>query len=161
MTIEELKTALLYNPDTGEFVWKSARPGVVRSIAGYKMKNGYVTICLDQKQYYAHRLAWLYVNGSWPTLMLDHINGDRADNRIANLRLANQTEQNANSKIRKDNSSGIRGVYFAKDIKRWRAQINVRSKWIHLGSFADFEQAKDAYEEAAFRYFGEFKRKSI
>lgn len=93
MDQSKLKALLHYDPETGIFTWRSKRPGVRPSlIAGCKSKNGYVIIGIDGKEYYAHRLAWIYMNGQIPNgSNVDHTNGSRQDNRIANLRLETQS----------------------------------------------------------------------
>lgn len=106
------------------------------------MRQGYVRACVDGVLYYAHRLAWLHHHGEWPAEQLDHINGDRQDNRIANLRLASQLENHQNRKLQRNNVSGHPGVYFEKG--RWRARIKVQQKYRHLGTFDTFEEARAA-----------------
>lgn len=132
-----------YAPDTGVFIWnKSRRRCRSGSPTGCKMKNGYICIRLDDVLYTAHRLAWMYVHGRWPANQLDHINGDRADNRIDNLREATNAE-NAQNRLRKDNKSGFPGV--RAENSKWLAEIKVNYKPIRLGLFATPEEAHAAY----------------
>jgi hypothetical protein len=160
LTIERLKEIAKYDPATGEFTRKEATKGAaVGEIMGHTTKPGYVQISIDFKSYMAHRLAWFYMTGGWPTKpYIDHINADPSDNRWCNLREATQTEQNANQKLRKDNKSGYRGVSWCNKPKGWRAQILVNGNHTELGVFESKEDAKFVYDQAAKKYFGEFVR---
>jgi hypothetical protein len=161
MTLDaaRLRETLAYDPVTGIFTrrvsnlarWK------VGSEAGSLHSLGYRIIAVDGVMYRAHRLAWLYVHGQWPDGLLDHANGDRADNRIANLRPATVSQNKANSKLRSDNKSGFKGVY-ASELGGWRAEIRCDGKLHYLGRFGTPELAHAAYVAAARRFFGEFAR---
>ena len=162
LSAERLRTLMHYDADTGLFTWKVTRGGSrkkpTQCING---SNGYVVIRVDHRLYRAHRLAWLYVHGRWPVGEVDHINGIRHDNRIANLREATRTQNNGNSKMFVTNTSGFRGV--VKDMGggriwtgRWRAQISKGDKCVSLGTFATKEEAHAAYLAAAQEHFGEF-----
>jgi hypothetical protein len=146
ITQDRLKALVSYNLETGVFRWNMARrrcrPG---DATGCRMRNGYIAIRLDDVLYTAHRLAWLYVNGQWPAHQLDHINGNRGDNRISNLREATNA-QNAQNRKRKDNKSGFPGV--RKENHKWLAEIKVNYKPIRLGLFATPEDAHKAYLKA-------------
>ena len=110
---------------------------------------GYRRVSFDSNRYLAHRVAWLYVNGCWPSKDIDHINGDRGDNRIANLRdVPNSTNRENMRAPRSDNASGYLGVHFHKQAKKWRARIQVKSRGINLGLFDTPEQAHEAYLQA-------------
>ncbi len=162
LTIERLKELLNYDPDTGVFTWRVWRGGraEIGSKAGSIGATGYVYICVDQKSVVAQRLAWAMVHGELPTKHVDHINGDRADNRISNLRLAVRSQNNANSRLRKDSTSGFKGVSFSKKMNKWYGQIRVNGKLIYLGSYRTPEEAHVAYVAAAEKHFGEFARAS-
>ena len=150
LTAERLRDALDYNPETGEFRWKSPRKKVVvGSIAGCVSSDGYRRIRIDGDRYRAHRLAWLYVNGRWPAFDIDHINGLRADNRIENLREARRGENNQNKRSpQTNNKSGFLGVTRRKDTGRWRAAIMISRKHISIGDFETPEEAYAAYLKA-------------
>ena len=121
-------------------------------------KNGYVSICINGRIRYAHRLAWLYVHGKWPKGEIDHINEKRRDNRITNLREATHPQNNVRSKANKHNgTSGVLGVYPAGS-SRWQAQIQYHRVVHYLGTFATIEEAKAARDEAARRLHGAFSR---
>lgn len=153
MTIKELKKELDYDFKSGVFTWKNDKTTRVKAgdIAG-TLKNGYIRIRVGKKAYYAHRLAWLYVYGYVPKEHIDHINHNRADNRIKNLRVVSNNENHKNMKQYKNNSSGYVGVYWIKSAKRWRARINVDGNYINLGNFASFSDAVDARKNAEVLY---------
>lgn len=153
---EQLKSVLHYCPETGIFTWlKSARSGWVGKSAGSVMNRGYACIQLSGKSYLAHRLAWLYTQGFFPEF-IDHINSDRLDNRIANLRPATRRQNNINVLRTSANTSGFKGVHWDKPTERWRAQITIEGKKTYLGSFASPEEAHEAYKKAALEHHGEF-----
>ncbi|MBD1229107.1 HNH endonuclease [Xenorhabdus griffiniae] len=107
---------------------------------------------------YIHRLAWLLYYGRWPSEFIDHINGDKSDNRIVNLREASNTENSWNSKMRKNNSSGIKGVCWCKSKKKWVARIRIDGKRKTLGYFSNIDEARLIMEKARTKYHGEFSR---
>lgn len=109
------------------------------------------------KWIYAHRAAWILSVGEVPTVV-DHANGDGKDNRLCNLRGTSQSNNLANARIRTNNTSGFKGVSFRADRNKWRAQIKVNRKTIHLGNFDDPIDAHHAYAIAASKYYGEFAR---
>lgn len=106
----------------------------------------------------AHQLAWLLSHDEWPPRNIDHIDMDRANNRLSNLRLATPSQNGANRGRQKNNSSGLKGVAWNKGAKRWRAQIKANGKRRHLGYFDTAEEAHAAYQEAAASLFGDFAR---
>lgn len=140
---------LSYDPTTGIFEWKETGRGRKKR-AGNINNTGYRRISVGRMSYLAHRLAWFITYGYWPKGLLDHVNGDRDDNRIANLRECNRAQNMANSCKRSDNSSGFKGV--SRDGDGWRAYINTR----YLGHFSSIEEAHAAYCAAAREHFGEF-----
>lgn len=158
LTQERLRELLHYEPETGVFTNIKARPKIrVGSISGCKNAQGYLIIMCDGKLYLAHRLAWLYVHGSFPEHHIDHINRDRADNRISNIREATPAENRQNASLQRNSTSGFSGVSWTKRERRWRARIVVNSREIGLGYFVDKQSAADAYAEAKkqFHPFGE------
>lgn len=155
---QQLKSVLLYNAETGEFSWtRNVRPRRFGVKAGYVSPNGYVNISIKGRQYLAHRLAWLYVHGSWPKNHIDHKNGDPGDNRIANLREATPQQNSANSRIASNNTSGIKGVVRIPRGK-WVASIRVDGKTFRSRQFDNRHDAAKAYAKMAVRCFGEFAR---
>lgn len=142
LTAKRLREVLSYYPDTGIFTWLvRARPGA----AGCMDRLGYRRIMIDGVQYYAHRLAWLYIYGASPTNGIDHINGDPADNRICNLREATQAENNQNKRSKRNGSSKYLGVSWYKRTEKWQAHITVNGKQHFLGCFGTEEEAHSAY----------------
>lgn len=159
ITAEVLRDTLAYDPETGEFSWRASRKGVrISDPVGTVDTRGYRRIHLNRKLYWAHRLAWLYVYGEWPSTGLDHVNCVKSDNRIANLRLATKVQNGRNVGKRAHNTSGYKGVTFDASRQKWMAKIFVEKKHICLGRFANREEAAEAYKAAAERYFGEFSR---
>lgn len=151
--INEIKQALQYNADTGKFIWKQKiRPRTTSKIIGkvagsISICHGYIEIGFLGHNYLAHRLAWLYTHNTWPTCQIDHINGIRTDNRIANLRLANHSENKWNKGKDIDNTSGYKGIYFDKRRNRWRARITRNKKDFLIGYFKTIEEAAAKYAE--------------
>jgi len=163
MTAQRVRDLLGYDPQTGVFTWKAtARRAVAGSVAGTIYKNGRRYITIGRQRYFAHRLAWLYVHGRWPSAQIDHRNMDRDDNRIENLREATNQQNVANRGVMSSNHLGRKGVGISSDRvhapQRYRARIRVNDKLIHLGYFSTPDLASAAYAEAAVKHFGEFAR---
>ena len=148
LTAEQVRELLDYNPETGRFTWRIAPRGhKAGSQAGCTDSYGYVVIRTAGAGHKAHRLAWLIAYGEWPDDQVDHINGDRSDNRIANLRsLTNQGNQQNRRTAHRGIRSGLLGVSPKRG--KWRAQIKVDGKKRHLGLFDTPEAAHAAYLEA-------------
>lgn len=156
LTLTQAKKLLKYDPETGLFTWAIARPCGVKpgDRAGHLLKDGYVKIIALKKNYLAHRLAWLLSHGEWPDGQIDHIDGNKSNNRLSNLRVATPS-QNTFARIkRKPSKSGIRGVALVGN--RWKAKIGKDGDLIHLGYFDTPEHARRAYVQAAEKLFGEF-----
>lgn len=145
MTPERLHELLKYNAETGLFTWVKVRRGCrIGGVAGCRMKSGYIIIRLDDELFYAHRLVWLYVHGKWPIDQLDHIDGNRANNKLSNLREVSNLENAQNIRGPKSkNRSGFLGV--RKENSKWLAEIKVNYKPIRIGLFATPEEAHEAY----------------
>jgi hypothetical protein len=152
---------LRYDPTTGNFIkldraWRGQRPGdVLGCISKY---NGYVYVTIDEYHMLAHRLAYLYMLGKWPTAHIDHINSIKHDNRWCNLRPATNAQNLWGSKLQDRNQSGCKGVRRSKDLKKWTAFIGVNKKQINLGTFALLEDAVAARKEAEKLYHGGFSK---
>lgn len=147
LTQEYLKSILNYDKDTGLFMWlvKKAQRTKVGDIAG-SAHRGYVCIIINGQWHLAHRLAWLYMYGKFPENFIDHKNGVRNDNRIANLRDVTRGGNNQNSrKARSDNASGFLGVSYHKRTKKYQAEIQVNCIQKYIGLYETPELAHDAY----------------
>lgn len=127
-------------------------PAKKGDVAGTPHAGGYWQIVVDGRSYRAHRLAWFYVNGVWPKNGLDHTNGIKVDNRIANLREATQAENNQNRSLDARNKSGHVGVSCRKDTNKWYARIMINRKEIRIGYFDFIEDAITARAEAKRKY---------
>jgi hypothetical protein len=147
--IEVLKHYLMYDPLTGIFTRRIDCNGeLAGSICNRIDKTeGYVILCVKNIRLKAHRAAWAYMTGTWPTALIDHKNRRRDDNRFVNLREANDQTSVFNLKeLRLNNTSGLRGVF--KYGNKWRAAIRYKNKLHHLGTYEDKFKAKEVYEEA-------------
>lgn len=155
---ERLRQLLAYDPETGEFWWKAGQKGAsVGARAGsVNKRHGYRYIAIDGTLYRASRLAWLYMYGEVPSGQIDHIDRDRANDRISNLRSATQSQNNANTGMRSDNTSGYRGVCWHRPSGRWFARLKKDRRQISLGYFRDAREAARAYDIAAQKMFGNF-----
>lgn len=150
LELAELRELLDYSPETGLFFWRRSNSSVstVGSIAGRSVNSdGYKQIVINKRFYKAHRLAWFYARGDWPD-QIDHINGDRTDNRLENLRNVS-SQQNAQNqrKPHSNNKSGFLGVSKRSD-GRFQAEIRVSGKKHYLGAFLTPEKASAAYVAA-------------
>lgn len=150
LTQDRLKELLHYDPGTGVFVWRVNRTWSVRAgdVAGKKHHSGYWNLFVDGKWLMAHRAAWLYSYGTWPTADIDHINRIRDDNRLCNLREANRAENCQNQPVRRNNRSGVTGVLWHKAANKWVAQISINRKLKHLGVFDTKDEAIAARKAA-------------
>ena len=146
MTAERLRNLVTYDPLTGLF------QRLVRNTnatCGWPDKAGYLYLMIDTKVYSAHRLAWLYMTGEWPRNDIDHINGQRADNRFANLRDVPKNFNMQNERrARINNKSGLMGVQFRKDRGKFVAVLRINGKSKRFGAFDTPEAAHAAYVEA-------------
>ena len=166
-----LKKLLDYNPLTGILTWKSRDASMFsdgymdaqgrannwnskmagKEAFGYVHNTGYKQGTLMGKVLKAHRVAWKLHYGEDPVEQIDHINGDRSDNRIENLRCVSDAENKKNAKLYSNNSSGVTGIHWLKEQKKWRVRIG-GSKGIHIGCYATLDEAKAARKEAEAKY---------
>ena len=152
--IDDLRRNLSYDPDTGVIMWiDSPRRGLR---AGYEHTRGYRCIRYQKIRTPEHRIAWALFYGEWPEYHIDHINGDHADNRIANLRVATWSQNSMNKPVQSNNKSGYKGVHREKSTGKWVANINVAGTRYRLGRFNTAEEAYAKYCEAAPKIHGEF-----
>lgn len=159
IALGRLTEILNYDPETGEFHWKVARGGFQKgSIAGSIDSKGYVTIKICGKDYKAHRLAWIFVYGEWPSKPLDHIDMNRGNNGIRNLREATQFENFQNRKAYRSSKTGVKGVCLHKSTGKFCAQIRANGKRFYIGLFETLEAADRAVRAAREKLHGEFCR---
>lgn len=160
---KRLQEILNYNQETGEFTRVLAKgPCKSGDVAGWVHNNGagkrYRKIRIDGGCYFAHRLAWLYVTGELPAHEIDHIDGDGLNNRFANLRAADDTQQAHNKGRYRNNTSGYKGVSLEAGGRKWSARISLHGRSKYLGSFETKEAAHAAYCAAAADLHGSFAR---
>lgn len=172
MTPKDVRRLLDYNPETGKFVWRRRllRDGLERidkgwnsrfagvQVADRRHRHGHLQIGLHCKNYMAHRLAWAHYYDEWPETDIDHIDGNPGNNRINNLRMASDSQNLCNSKVRADNTSGTKGVSWSRKHKKWYAYINKDQKMINLGLYSDLGDAIAARLAGEVMYHGEFAR---
>jgi hypothetical protein len=124
--------------------------------AGYPNSRGYLTIGFKGKKHFVHRVIWFIVKGKQPPPTLDHVNNNITDNRIENLREANTAQNMHNASLRKDNKSGVKGVFWLEKRKRWVAKISHNKKNIFLGNFKHLIDAEEAVQQARKELHGDF-----
>lgn len=148
----------IFDYKDGELFWKIKpnRRIKIGSKAGSSMPNGYKNISINKKFYYLHRIIFLYHHGYFPE-EVDHIKGK--SNKIENLRAANRCNQSCNTKLRKDNKSGIKGVYWNKRDKKWAVQLHFDNVKKYFGSYFDINVARFISETMRHKYHGKFSNK--
>jgi hypothetical protein len=162
MKPETLRQLLSYNPDTGSLIWLPRDDSWFKKPSDAKRWNsryahtkafttkikGYLKGCILEKDYYAHRVCWALHHEKWPEFQVDHINGNREDNRIKNLRDVDCLENQKNLALRGDNKAGRIGVSWNSQESKWVASITVNRKWIFLGRYRDVNLAVAARKAA-------------
>lgn len=165
--IEDIKSRLSYNPDTGIVSWATSvsgnngkpwRADLAGKEAGASREDGYRSIAIGAKSVLAHRIAWILHYGVNPPAFVDHVNGNKSDNRISNLRLATKAQNGFNKGKAKANTSGWKGVYLHRKSGLWTSRIRVNGSTISLGYFRDLKEAAEAYIFAALEHHGEYAR---
>ena len=151
---ERLRELFDYDPNQGLLIRKGKCRGAARR--GINISNSYRRTTINYVQYQHHRLVWIWHNDDPGQIFVDHINRDRNDDRIENLRLANDCENNRSRGMQKNNTSGYKGVFFEKSVGRWKAGICLNGKSKHLGIFPTKEEAAACYQKAATELHGEF-----
>ncbi len=157
LTQDLVRTLFSYDQGTGDLVWKAPRSNRIKP--GMPVKNvdskGYFRVTIGCSQYRVHRVIWLYVHGTFPSGLIDHINRDRTDNRLCNLRHCTDFQNVGNRALHRNNKTGFKGVFVSKPGK-FTAQIMHNRKARHIGYFKTPEEAHAAYMEEARKIFGEF-----
>lgn len=166
-TPEELRQLLRYDPETGKLFWLSRPRAMFKTDSQHKTwnarfagveaftavkSNGYRHGRIWGQHVYAHRAGWALVHGEWPSEQVDHINGDRADNRLSNLRAVSNAQNCMNRSLQRNNTTGTVGVYWHAPSARWTARVHVRGKQVSLGYFKSKAEAASARALAAKEY---------
>ena len=160
LTQKELKELFTYDPETGLFcrIYRTANSTNMLPTVGSINSIGYATLFIEGRNMYAHRLAWLYMTGRWPTHQIDHANMVRSDNRWVNLRDATRSQNHANKHKMPFNRSGLKGVGWHKQAGAWRSRIMHNGKDMSLGLYDCPAAAHFAYIVAADKLQQQFAR---
>jgi hypothetical protein len=162
ITQEELKQNFHYDELTGIFTYKkNIASKKVGDVAGNVNSKGYIRIGINYATHKAHRLAWLYMTGSFPQYQVDHINGNKEDNRWCNLREATNAENQCNKSLSIRNKSGLKGVSWDKKANKWRAQSTLNNIKKYLGMFESKESAYKSYVDFSRNHHKEFCYKGL
>lgn len=179
ITPQQVRALLDYDPETGVLTSKSRpiRPEQVARDKGWNARfagkpagcitpYGYILVGITaemgrEEKILAHRLAWAHYYGKWPSGHLDHVNRKRKDNAIRNLRCATVAQNMANGSVRKDNTSGVRGVSYQAIRGKWRARLTVNGKQVYYGYFDTKEEAIDGRRKASLSILGEFASERV
>jgi hypothetical protein len=156
VTVDLLKELFDYDKETGDLIWKVSKGGVTSgAVVGCITQYGYKQVRINKKSYLAHRIVFLLHKGYLPKT-LDHINGDRVDNRIENLRPVTINQNQHNRKLNKNNTSGHKGVSWCKLTNKWKTSIKLEGKRINLGTFDNLEEAAEVVREAREELHGSY-----
>lgn len=155
ITQDQLKSVLAYDSTTGVFTWTNPSSNRVKlgDVAGNIEPTGYVGMVVNYGRYRAHRLAWLYVYGVMPDGEIDHMDGNKSNNAISNLRVVTSTQNKENTGLLRNNTSGVRGVYWDKRRQKWMARVQHHNKWVFLGRFDSLSEAAKTVKEARCNMF--------
>lgn len=157
ISAEDARQLVSYDPETGAISWrvKVASHTKVGAAVSTQRYDGYRLIRIRNVLYRQHRLAWLLTYGRWPEGDIDHINGDRSDNRLCNLREATRS-QNLMNTVRRKNKTGFKGVSYHSLSGRYSAAVYVNKKKVSLGYYRTAEEAYEAYCVAAEKHYKDF-----
>lgn len=159
LTRERLQELVHYDPATGIFTARVKRRRIdIGDVVGSPTDRGYLRTSIDGTQFYLHRLAFLYVTGSFPGPVVDHRDGDVTNNSFHNLREADNISNGRNRKLDVRSTSMVTGVCWLKKTEKWRAHIKLPNKRVVIGCFENFEDAVRARNDAEVKYFGDFRR---
>lgn len=174
MSPGQIARLIQYDPDAGTFKWLPRNESSFATTQAFKAwrgryegketsctsGGGYAVIRVGGKLFYAHRIAWAIMTGDWPDSQIDHIDGNRLNNRFCNLRVATASENARNHGISRSNTSGVTGVYLDSNRGKWVSEIMINLKKIHLGSFTEFEDAVAARRKAEITHHGSYRPRS-
>ncbi len=149
MDYDEAIRLFEYNPTTGELIRRVTMSSRAQAgdVAGNDCGHGYLKVSVNYKQHYVHRVIWLMVHGEWPG-EIDHIDHDRGNNKLSNLRVVSRLENSRNSSMKSTNKSGVNGVSWAKKANKWHATIWDKGKMFHLGYFGNLADAAQVRYDA-------------
>jgi hypothetical protein len=153
--VDYLKERITYDPESGRLYWSGSllnKAYLVGLEAGTLRPNGHRQVSVGGTLILSHRVAWALHSGEWPTDTLDHINGDRADNRIINLRQASMLDQVRNRAQQRKSRNPYLGVRWRADFRKWAVEIGMSNRTLYIGSFACLEDAIAARHEAEKQY---------
>lgn len=165
-SIDTLRRMLIYDDSTGQLFWRESnlhpqriRTRLVGRPAGGMGSKGYLSVCIHGKQLRVHRVVWAFIYGTWPPTGIDHKNGNTADNRVENLRLASPSQNGMNAQKKSSaRTSTLKGVAWNKRKKKFEGRITFEGRRYFLGLFDAEADCHAAYCEAAKRLAGEFAR---
>lgn len=146
-----------YDPETGILTWKVSRTNSIKigDIAGCINGDGYLQTGISGKSYRNHRIAYLHYHGHLPEFV-DHKDAIKTHNWISNLRKCSKSQNGQNSKLSKNNTSGVKGVCWCKRNNKWLAVLNIDGKGQYLGLFKDLLEASSSIQAARKKHHGEF-----
>lgn len=154
---EEIKSAFRYDQNTGKLYWKIDKFKIKSGkIAGTLHRSGYRQVMYKGVHYQEHRVIWCLVHGEWPDLFIDHIDRNRSNNRLENLRLATRSENSCNTVVKVNSVSGIKGVNWHKASQSWLVRLQINGVRTEIGRFSSIEEAKRAIENARLSTHKEF-----
>lgn len=161
ITLERLVELFELDAETGVLIWKAKShknsPVKAGDVAGCPDDQGYLSVRVDGSPLKVHRVVFAMAHGYFPE-QVDHVNGVRDDNRLANLRAATNSQNSRNSRISSNNTSGVKGVYWHKAAGKWMAQIQINRRHHYIGLFADIKDAAAAARAAREQHHEEFAR---
>lgn len=172
---EYLHECFLYDAASGHLIWKARPLHHFKNETGMKCVNArmaglraqsslngrYYITSINSKFYLCHRIVWCMHYGYWPDGDIDHINGNKLDNRIENLRFVDRSQNMSNVGMQKNNKSGFIGVFWASRTRKWQAVVAHKKKNIYIGTFDCPVQAAKAYNEAVLKYHGSYAQKKV
>lgn len=158
-SIEYMHKRLRYEPETGKLFWRDCEEMPKKWRTRYAGREAFTAVSqgyrqgdIDGVKFWAHRVIWASHYGEWPSDQIDHINGVRDDNRISNLRVVTNQQNQRNASMQRNNTSGVCGVEWHKASGKWQASIRINGRRRHLGLFTALEDAAEARAEASRRY---------
>lgn len=156
--IDEMKERLNYDPNTGVITWRESKSNYVKNgtECGTLKPSGYLVINFSKQLYRAHRVAWVMHYGKNPSTFLDHVNQDKTDNRIENLREASSSQNKCNITRRSDNKSGYRGISWDRFRNKWKVEVQIQGKSVRK-RIADFDEAVGWVKQKQAELHGDFR----